>query len=355
VPASELVGIDLVGRAQGGHPLLERGRVGLTPGLGVASLCQRPLGLALFEVSQSGESAQGIGHSNLRWGSFGPRRPALEADLSAGSRSHTAPKVCRSLTDDSRMNTLPWLLRLVLVALLVTAGPAWAQEVVPSLGEAIEGAVVAAPDEATDASVRLVLMLTALSLLPGLLLAMTPFTRFVIVFSLLRQALGLQQSPPNQILVGLSLALSMLVMQPTLQEVWDDGASPYMEGEITTMEAYERSMTPMRTFMLRNVQRDDLATAMRLSRMPKPNSLDEVPTPVVVTGFVLSELRTAFVIAVKIYVPFLVVDLVVASTLLGMGMMMLPPVVISLPFKLMVFVLMDGWGLLVTGMVAGIH
>jgi len=253
------------------------------------------------------------------------------------------------------MNTLPWLLRLVLVALLVTAGPAWAQEVVPSLGEAIEGAVVAAPDEATDASVRLVLMLTALSLLPGLLLAMTPFTRFVIVFSLLRQALGLQQSPPNQILVGLSLALSMLVMQPTLQEVWDDGASPYMEGEITTMEAYERSMTPMRTFMLRNVQRDDLATAMRLSRMPKPNSLDEVPTPVVVTGFVLSELRTAFVIAVKIYVPFLVVDLVVASTLLGMGMMMLPPVVISLPFKLMVFVLMDGWGLLVTGMVAGIH
>ena len=253
------------------------------------------------------------------------------------------------------MNTLSWLLRLVLVALLVTAGPAWAQEVVPSLGEAIEGAVVAAPDEATDASVRLVLMLTALSLLPGLLLAMTPFTRFVIVFSLLRQALGLQQSPPNQILVGLSLALSMLVMQPTLQEVWDDGASPYREGELTTMEAYERSMTPMRTFMLRNVQRDDLATAMRLSRMPKPSTLDEVPTPVVVTGFVLSELRTAFVIAVKIYVPFLVVDLVVASTLLGMGMMMLPPVVISLPFKLMVFVLMDGWGLLVTGMVAGIH
>jgi flagellar biosynthetic protein FliP len=257
------------------------------------------------------------------------------------------------------MNTLRWLLRsvatLAVASVLLFAGPAWAQEVVPSLGQAIEQAAAASPDEATDASVRMVLMLTALSLLPGLMLAMTPFTRFVIVFSLLRQALGLQQSPPNQILIGLSLALSMLVMQPTLQEVWDDGVEPYMEGEITSMEAYEATMAPMRAFMLRNVHRDDLATAMRLSRMPRPETLDDVPTPVVVTGFVLSELRTAFVIAVKIYVPFLVVDLVVASTLLGMGMMMLPPVVISLPFKLMVFVLMDGWGLLVTGMVAGIH
>lgn len=253
------------------------------------------------------------------------------------------------------MRHLTILLHALLFTLLVWAEPAWAQEAIPSLGEAIEGAVAASPDEATDASVRLVLLLTALSLLPGLLLAMTPFTRFVIVFSLLRQALGLQQSPPNQILVGLSLALSMLVMQPTLQEVWDDGVSPYMEGEVSSLEAYDASMGPMRTFMLRNVQRDDLATAMKLSRMPRPKTLDDVPTPVVVTGFVLSELRTAFVIAVKIYVPFLVVDLVVASTLLGMGMMMLPPVVISLPFKLMVFVLMDGWGLLVTGMVAGIN
>jgi len=252
---------------------------------------------------------------------------------------------------------IPTLL-LALGALLVLLGlasPAMAQDAVPTLGQAIEGAAAAAPDEATDASVRLVLMLTALSLLPGLLLAMTPFTRFVIVFSLLRQALGLQQSPPNQILVGLSLALSMLVMQPTLQEVWDDGVSPYMEGQTTSMQAYDASIQPMRRFMLKNVARDDLATAMRLSRMARPETLDDIPTPVVVTGFVLSELRTAFVIAVKIYVPFLVVDLVVASTLLGMGMMMLPPVVISLPFKLMVFVLMDGWALLVTGMVSGLQ
>jgi len=263
------------------------------------------------------------------------------------------------------MSTLSSILRtlapvllglLVVVGLSVVPDLAFAQEeVVPTLGEAIEEAVAASPDEATDASVRLVLLLTALSLLPGLLLAMTPFTRFIIVFSLLRQALGLQQSPPNQVLIGLSLALSLLVMQPTLHQVWDDGVSPYMNGETTSVEAYDASIQPMRTFMLKNVSRDDLTTAMRLSRMDRPQTLDDIPTPVVVTGFVLSELRTAFVIAVKIYIPFLVVDLVVASTLLGMGMMMLPPVVISLPFKLMVFVLMDGWGLLVTGMVAGIQ
>jgi flagellar biosynthesis protein FliP len=245
-----------------------------------------------------------------------------------------------------------------ILLLFLFIGSAHAQELVealPTLGQAIEGAAAAAPGEATDASVRLVLLLTALSLLPGLLLAMTPFTRFIIVFSLLRQALGLQQSPPNQILVGLSLALSLLVMQPTLERSWEDGVRPYMAGEIATMEAYDKAIVPLREFMLRNVQRDDLATAMRLSRMPRPEGLSDIPTPVVVTGFVLSELRTAFVIAVKVYVPFLVVDLVVASTLLGMGMMMLPPVVISLPFKLMVFLLMDGWGLLVTGMVGGIQ
>lgn len=243
---------------------------------------------------------------------------------------------------------------LLLLLLLFVAGPAFAQEL-PTLGQAIEGAAAAAPEQATDASVRLILLLTALSLLPGLLLAMTPFTRFIIVFSLLRQALGLQQSPPNQILVGLSLSLTLLVMQPTLEQSWEEGVQPYMAGEIATVEAYERSIEPMRVFMLKNVQRDDLASAMRLARMPRPERLEDVPTSVVVTGFVLSELRTAFVIAVKVYVPFLVVDLVVASVLLGMGMMMLPPVVISLPFKLMVFVLMDGWGLLVTGMVAGIQ
>ncbi len=245
----------------------------------------------------------------------------------------------------------------ILLALLALAEPALAQDpvIVPTLGEAIEEAASTEGPEGAAASVRLVLALTALAMLPGLLLAMTPFTRFIIVFSLLRQALGLQQSPPNQVLIGLSLALTLLVMQPTVDRVWEDSAQPYMAGELSTQEAYDLAIDPMRTFMLRNVQRQDLATAMRLAKMQRPKTLEDVPTSVVITGFVLSELRIAFTIAVKVYLPFLVVDLIVASVLLGMGMMMLPPVVVSLPFKLLVFVLMDGWGLLVTGMVGGIQ
>ena len=156
-------------------------------------------------------------------------------------------------------------------------------------------------------------------------------------------------------LIGLALALTLMVMQPTVTKVWDDAAGPFMSGDVTVEDAYDRGIGPMREFMIRNVQRPDLGTAMRLARMEKPDSLADIPTPVVITGFMLSELRTAFTIAVKVYLPFLVVDLVVASVLLGMGMMMLPPVVVSLPFKLLIFVLMDGWGLLVTGMVGGIR
>jgi flagellar biosynthetic protein FliP len=182
---------------------------------------------------------------------------------------------------------------------------------------------------------------------------MTPFTRFVIVFSLMRQALGLQQSPPNQVLIGLSLALSLVVMQPTVTEVNTLAIQPYMAGEMTTTDALSVGMAPMRKFMLANVQRDDLASSLRISRIERPTSIDEIPSSVVVTSFVLSELRAAFSIAVKVYIPFLVIDIIVASVLLGMGMMMLPPVVISLPFKLLIFVLMDGWTLLVTGLAGG--
>lgn len=212
--------------------------------------------------------------------------------------------------------------------------------------------IEAASDDPTGAAVRLLVALTAMAILPGLLLVMTPFTRFIIVLSLLRQALGLQQSPPNQILIGLALVLTMTSMRPTLEVVSDDAVMPYMNSEITAVEAYDGFIAPMRVFMFKNTNRDDLRTSMRLGRLKeRPKSLDDIPTTTVVTGFVLSELRTAFTIAIKVYLPFLVVDIVVASVLLGMGMMMLPPVVISLPFKLMVFVLMDGWGLLVVGLV----
>ncbi len=224
-----------------------------------------------------------------------------------------------------------------------------------SVGDALLGLSSDAPAEAASVSVRLILTLTAMTLLPGVLLAMTPFTRFIIVFSLMRQALGLQQSPPNQVLIGLSLVLTMTVMQPTTQIAWSEGAYPFLNGETSIEEAVPRTLAPLRRFMLQNVKRQDLGAAIGIARMQRPKTLDDIPTTVVVTGFVLSELRTAFTIAVKVYVPFLVVDLVIASVLLGMGMMMLPPVVVSLPFKLLVFVLMDGWNLLVTGMVGGIR
>jgi flagellar biosynthetic protein FliP len=203
----------------------------------------------------------------------------------------------------------------------------------------------------TSQAVRIIVLLTALSFLPAVILVMTPFTRFIIVFSLLRQALGLQQTPPNQVLVGLALFLSLLVMAPQVKEINETAVDPYMAGQMETGDAIDTAMKPMREFMLANTQTEEMVTVLNIARIDRPESLDDIPSPVVVSAYILSELETAFIIAVKVYIPFLVIDLVVASVLLGMGMMVLPPVVISLPFKLLVFVLMDGWGLLVTNMV----
>ena len=235
---------------------------------------------------------------------------------------------------------------------LLLEGLAHAQDMDGAVTEAadIAGTMLAGQTE-TSSAVRIIVLLTAMSFLPAVLLVMTPFTRFIIVFSLLRQALGLQQTPPNQVLIGLALFMSLIVMGPQAQQVQDTALDPYMAGELETGEAIDLAMIPMREFMLDNTHKDAMATVLQISRLERPESLDEIPSPVVISAFVLSELETAFVIAVKVYIPFLVIDLVVASILLGMGMMVLPPVVISLPFKLLVFVLMDGWGLLVMNMV----
>lgn len=245
---------------------------------------------------------------------------------------------------------------LVAALLLTVPDLAWAQDIVPSVGEIIGGVVDTAEGQEVSTSVRLVMILTSMAFLPGMLLLMTPFTRFIIVFALLRSALGLQQSPPNQVLVALALMLSMVVMQPTIQAVQADAIDPYLAGTIDTSEAATKGLAPMRAFMLDHVGGEELLTAMQLGRVKaltaeRTLTPDDIPTPVLVTGFVLGELKQAFIIAVKVYVPFLVVDIIIASVLLGMGMMMLPPVIISLPFKLLVFVLMDGWLLLVKGLV----
>jgi flagellar biosynthetic protein FliP len=230
---------------------------------------------------------------------------------------------------------------------------------VPQLADAqgLAEPLVAAAEEARDvpvaATVRLLVILTGLTFLPAMLLVMTPFTRFIIVFSLLRQALGLQQSPPNQVLIGLALFLSMLVMRPTLEEVKVTALDPYLAEQIETTDAIDTAMKPMRRFMLANTRQADMAAVMEMARLERPEALDDIPSTAVISAFVLSELTTAFIIAFKIYIPFLVIDIIVANVLLGMGMMVLPPVIISLPFKLMLFVLMDGWNLLVRSMAAG--
>jgi len=206
----------------------------------------------------------------------------------------------------------------------------------------------------TSTAVRLLLFLTGLSFLPALVVVMTPFVRFVVVFSLLRQALGLQQSPPNQVIVGLSLFLTLTVMEPTIAAAWSQGLAPFLDGQVQAGDALTSTLAPLREFMLANTRRADMATILDISGAGTPASLAEIPTASVASAYVLSELKTAFIVAVYIFVPFLVIDLVVSSILLGMGMMMMPPVLVSLPVKLMVFVLMDGWGLLVRNLVAGI-
>lgn len=253
------------------------------------------------------------------------------------------------------MNRLrPWLrLAAVLLALALPAMALAQDGPTPTLAEGVTEVVESAAADEVDGAVRLLVLLTSLSLIPAILVLMTPFTRFVIVFSLLRQALGLQNAPPNQVLVGLAIMLSLVVMQPTLTQVHEEALQPYLDGKIATTEAMERAVTPMRTFMLHNVERPDMEAALKIARLDKPGSVADIPTPVVVTAFVLSELRASLVIGLKVYLPFVVLDLIVSSILLGMGMMMIPPVVISMPFKLLLFVLMDGWSLLLTGLVAG--
>ena len=210
-------------------------------------------------------------------------------------------------------------------------------------------------DVPVSSTVRILVILTALSFVPAMLLAMTPFTRFIIVLSMLRQAVGLQQSPPNQVLIGLSLFLSLMIMQPVLNEVYVVALDPFLQGKLEVLEALDLFLQPMRKFMIANTRQEDLTLILSLGEGPPPEQLSDVSSPSIISAFVLSELKTAFIIGVKIYLPFLVIDVVVANILLGMGMMVLPPVVLSLPLKILLFVLMDGWSLLISIMAAGFY
>lgn len=204
-------------------------------------------------------------------------------------------------------------------------------------------------------TLQILFLMTILSLAPALIILTTSFTRIIVVFHFLKQALGIHQMPPSQVLVGLALFLTFFIMFPVWDKINKDAIQPYLKNEITQQEAYERAVKPLREFMFKQVREDDLALFVSLANLPKPNNRDEIPTYVLIPAFAISELKIAFQIGFLIYVPFLMIDLIVASILMSMGMIMLPPVMISLPFKILLFILIDGWHLVVWSLIRSFH
>ena len=229
--------------------------------------------------------------------------------------------------------------RVLFFATLIAAGslvePALAQDISINLGQGNGGV--------TERSIQLIALLTVLSIAPSILIMMTSFTRIVVVLSLLRTALGTATAPPNTVMIALAVFLTAFVMGPVLQKSYDDGIKPLVANQIGVEDALQRASVPLRGFMLKNVREKDLKLFLDLSQEPPPATPDEVSLRILVPAFMISELKRAFEIGFLLFLPFLIIDLVVASVLMSMGMMMLPPVVVSLPFKLIFFVLVDGW------------
>lgn len=208
------------------------------------------------------------------------------------------------------------------------------------------------PQEFTQ-GVQVLILLTILTLAPSIIIMTTAFIRIVIVLSLTRQAIGTTTLPPNQVIVGLALILTFFVMSPTLAKINDSAYQPYMKNLITQQQALDNSLVPLRDFMFKQTRQEELALFVKLSKISKPKTKDDVPTYVLIPSFVLSELKTAFKIGFVIFLPFLVIDLVVASVLVSMGMMFLPPTTIAMPFKLIMFVMVDGWALITKSLIEG--
>jgi flagellar biosynthetic protein FliP len=237
--------------------------------------------------------------------------------------------------------------RAVQIIVLVLAGVLGT----PLLAHAQERASVAIEGVGSiSAPLQIVLLLTLLSFLPAILMTMTSFTR-IVIFHFLRQALGTQEAPSNQILIGLALFLTVFIMAPVGEQLHTLAVQPALDGQITVTEAMQRGAPPLRAFMLKQTRESDLAVFVELGKVPRPDTPDQLPMTVVIPAFVLSELKTGFQMGFYLFVPFLLIDLVVSTTLLSMGMLQLPPAMISLPFKVMLFVMIDGWNLLVSSLV----
>jgi len=236
-----------------------------------------------------------------------------------------------------------------LLSLAILAAPETAlAQVLP----AVTSAPAAGGGTQYSLSIQTLLLLTGLTFLPAMILMMTSFTRIVIVFSLLRHALGTQTSPPNQVMVALALFLTFFIMAPVADKVYTDAYLPLSENKISFNEALARAEVPVRGFMIKQTRDADLALFTKIAKQPKPESADKVPMRVLIPAFVTSELKTAFQIGFIVFIPFLIIDMVVASVLMSMGMMMMSPVMVALPFKIMLFVLVDGWPLLIGSLVA---
>jgi flagellar biosynthetic protein FliP len=242
----------------------------------------------------------------------------------------------------SRYALLP-MLALLAALLLFLPGPAFAQSLNLDLGEA--------GGQLSARVIQFVALLTVLSLAPSILVMVTSFTRIVIVLSLLRSALGVQQTPPNTVLISLAMFLTLFIMGPVFETAYENGVKPLMNQEIDEFEAFDRAIKPFHGFMIRHVREKDLTTFTDMAKKEIPEDVADTPLQVLVPAFIVSELRRAFEIGFLIFIPFIVIDMVVASVLMSMGMMMLPPIMIALPFKLIFFVLVDGWALITSSLV----
>jgi flagellar biosynthetic protein FliP len=242
------------------------------------------------------------------------------------------------------------ILALVLFFLFVSG--AWAAE--PGI-TAFSSTPAPGGGQTYSLSLQTLILLTSLSFLPAVILMMTSFTRIIIVLSLLRSALGTPSSPPNQVLIGLALFLTFFIMSPVLDKMYTEAYLPYSEKKISLEQAFDKGIVPLKTFMLRQTRETDLALFMKISNSEPLQSADDVPLRILVPSYVISELKTAFQIGFVVFIPFLIIDMVVASVLMSMGMMMVSPAMISLPFKIMLFVLADGWNLLIGSLVQSFY
>jgi flagellar biosynthetic protein FliP len=256
--------------------------------------------------------------------------------------------------------TLPWLLGGLAALYIVFAAlaPAYAQGIPGPTAPTIPiprvniGVTSATKPSDVALSLQILLLLTVLTLAPTILILMTSFTRIIVVLSFVRTALGTQSNPPNQVMVGLAMFLTFFIMSPVISDINKNALQPYLSSKISQAVALDRAQTPLRAFMFRQTREKDLAVFYSISKEPRPAKQSDVPTYILVPAFTISELKTGFEIGFAIYIPFIVIDMVVASVLLSMGMMMIPPVLISLPFKILIFLLVDGWNLTVSALFA---